>query len=172
MSGTLILNASYEPLAVVPMRRAMLLVLNGKASVVEAAEGWLHSRSARYAVPSVVLLQHYVRIPLRPVPLTRRAALQRYGYRCAYCRDYGDTLDHVVPRSRGGGHSWGNVVVACRRCNHKKADKMLAEIGWRLPFELTEPVPTPQARAGLWSTRHPEWAQYLGSMPQPALLAG
>ncbi|GGR16636.1 HNH endonuclease [Agromyces mediolanus] len=113
MSGTLILNASYEPLAVVPMRRAMLLVLNGKASVVEAADGWLHSRSARYAVPSVVLLQHYVRVPMRPVPLTRRAALQRYGYRCAYCRGYGDTLDHVVPRSRGGGHSWANVVVAC-----------------------------------------------------------
>ncbi|QKS13193.1 HNH endonuclease [Curtobacterium sp. Csp1] len=159
MNRTLVLNASYEPIAVVAPRRALALVMNGKASVVLDGEATLHSARLAVAEPSVVLLRQFVRIPRRSVPLTRRSALEAYDYTCAYCLGFGDTLDHVVPRARGGEHAWSNVVVACFQCNNKKADRLLQEIGWKLALDLREPAPnTASLIRKRW--RQPEWMQF------------
>lgn len=161
MSGTLVLNATYEPLCVVPLRRAVVLVLAEKAHVVEAGDTVMHSERMSIAAPSVVRLSHYVRVPYkREVPLTRRAVLDRDHHKCAYCGGRGDTIDHVRPRSRGGTHSWTNVVAACARCNHRKGDRLLAEIGWHLSTPPMQPPPTVALVMG-WAKKEPVWEQYL-----------
>jgi 5-methylcytosine-specific restriction endonuclease McrA len=158
----LVLNATYEPLCVVPARRALLLVLMQKAVAVEESELVLHSAALAISAPSVVRLTRYVRIPYRgPVPLTRRAVFVRDGGRCVYCGKVATSIDHVVPRSRGGRHEWNNVVSACRRCNHVKADRTVADLGWRLhpPKE-----PTGSAWRILGTGRSdPCWAPYLAA---------
>ncbi|MDQ1742630.1 MAG: hypothetical protein QOE23_969 [Pseudonocardiales bacterium] len=143
MSGALVLNATYEPLCVVPLRRA---VLHSARLVIEA--------------PTVVRLSRFVRVPYRSrVPLTRRAVMHRDGLRCAYCQRRADTIDHVVPRSRGGKHEWVNVVAACATCNHRKADRLLAELGWSLPFTPREPAGYAGFTVGY--VREPAWEPYL-----------
>lgn len=157
---TLLLNASLEPLCVVTLRRAVVLVLTGKATVLES-DGCLHSEHDALPLPLVLCLTRYVHVPVRrAVPPTRRTVLQRDRGLCAYCGEPADTVDHVVPRSRGGRHEWTNVVAACRRCNHRKADRLLAEIGWQLAF-----VPhAPRGAAALTSVAghaEPAWSAYL-----------
>lgn len=133
-SRVLLLNATFEPLAVVTAKRAVVLMLTGKAECVQAAlEGAFHSESLTVPAPSVMRLSRYVRVPYRrSVPMTRAGVLRRDGRRCQYCGKRADTIDHVVPRSRGGTHTWDNCVAACRVCNSKKADRLLAELGWAL----------------------------------------
>ncbi|MDT5177779.1 MAG: hypothetical protein QOJ95_1977, partial [Mycobacterium sp.] len=129
----LLLNSTYEPLAALPARRAVVMLLCGKADVVHADETGpvIHSATRAIVVPSVIRLRSFVRVPYRArVPMTRAALMHRDRFRCAYCGAKADTVDHVVPRSRGGDHSWENCVAACAGCNHRKADKMLAELGW------------------------------------------
>ena len=139
-SAALVLNATYEPLCVVSVRRAAILVLSGKAVCVEDGDGVLHSTRRALPVPLVIRLQRYVRVPYRThVGLSRRAIFARDGGRCAYCRGSAETIDHVLPRSRGGGHLWENVVAACAKCNHAKGDKMLTDLGWRLPAQPSAP---------------------------------
>lgn len=161
MVATLLLNASFEPLHVVPTRRAVVLVLSGKADVISEGDGVFHSERLSVPVPSVIRLRYYVHVPFRAqLPLTRRNVILRDRARCAYCRGKGDTVDHVVPRSRGGQHVWQNVVAACRRCNGHKADRTLDELGWTLQV-------TPRAPSG-WSwllvgvPAEPDWEPWLG----------
>ncbi|WP_449386380.1 HNH endonuclease [Cellulomonas soli] len=162
MTGTLVLNASYEPLCVVPVRRAVVLLLLDKAVVERAGEAVLRSEHLTVEAPSVVRLHRFVKVPRRTrVPITRRGVLARDRERCAYCSARADTIDHVVPRSRSGPHSWENVVAACRRCNHRKADHLLSELGWTLPFTPATPVASVLGA----SAQHDlltEWEPYLG----------
>lgn len=161
MRSTLVLNATYEPLGVVPMTRAVVLVLAQRAIIVEEGDGALHSEHVTVPLPSVVRLARFVRVPYRrTVPLTRRGVFLRDGERCAYCSGRAETLDHVVPRSRGGRHEWDNVVAACRSCNHRKADRLLRELGWTLPFS---PRPPSGATAMMFGheRREPAWVPYL-----------
>ncbi|HTJ72424.1 MAG TPA: HNH endonuclease [Actinospica sp.] len=145
MPHTLVLNASYEPLCVVPQRRAVVLVLNHKAVTLEGTGASLHAAGVRgmgweLPAPSVVKLTRYVRVPLRRgVPLTRRAIFARDGGRCVYCDAPATSVDHVFPRSRGGQHAWDNVVSSCRRCNHVKADRLLGDLGWRMKRPPVQP---------------------------------
>jgi 5-methylcytosine-specific restriction endonuclease McrA len=157
----LVLNASYEPLCVVPQRRAVVLILNDKAVPLEHSGTVLHSSTWGINAPSVVKLTRYVRIPnRRGVPLTRRAIFARDGSRCVYCGAPATSIDHVIPRSRGGAHSWDNVVSACRRCNHVKADHAVADLGWRMRRKPAQPVGA--AWRILSSGRHdPSWMPYL-----------
>jgi 5-methylcytosine-specific restriction endonuclease McrA len=160
-SGSLVLNATYEPLCVVTLRRAVVLVLAEKAIVVEASEAVMHSAHAEIPVPSVVRLSRYVRVPYRrEVPMTRRAVLDRDGHLCVYCGVRADTIDHVRPRSRGGQHVWTNVVAACARCNHRKGDRLLAELGWHLAATPAQPPATVAVVMG-WTRREPSWQRYL-----------
>ena len=162
MSGALVLNATYEPLCVVPLRRAVVLVLAEKAIVIEAGEGVMRSERQSIPVPTVVRLSRYVRVPYRrEVPLTRRAILDRDRHSCVYCGLRADTIDHVRPRSRGGEHTWINVVAACARCNHRKGDRLLQELGWRLLVAPMQPPATVAVVLG-WTKRDPAWGRYLG----------
>ena len=105
----LLLNATFEPLTALPLRRAVVLVVCGKAEVVHGDPGGieLHSAKVSLPVPSVIRLSTYVRVPYRGrVPLTRAGLMHRDRYRCAYCGGRAETIDHVVPRSRGGPHTW------------------------------------------------------------------
>lgn len=159
MNRSLVLNASYEPLGVVSSRRALVLVLCGKASSVAESGITLHSSSLSMDAPSVILLNQYHHIPRRSVPLTRRALLERDAHACAYCHRRGDTVDHVQPRSRGGKHAWENVVVACFKCNNKKSDYLLSELGWKLHFIPQAPEPNVAATITAHWTE-PGWDEF------------
>ncbi len=158
----LVLNASYEPLCVVSGRRAVVLVLTQKAVAVADGDAILHSERAVVIVPVVVRLTRFVRVPYRgAVPLTRRAVFARDGHSCVYCGAPATSLDHVIPKSRGGPHTWDNVVSACGRCNHVKADRGIAELGWRLR-RLPE-APTGSAWHIVGAKRvDPRWRPFLG----------
>ncbi len=144
MVEALVLNATYEPLCVVSQRRAVVLVLTEKAVAVERGATVVRSTTTVLDVPEVVRLTRFVKVPYRAtVPLTRKAVFARDGGRCVYCSAAATSLDHVVPKSRGGPHTWDNVVSACGRCNHVKADRGLADLGWRL--RTTPRAPTGSA---------------------------
>jgi 5-methylcytosine-specific restriction endonuclease McrA len=161
MSTTLVLNATFEPLSVVPLKRAVLLVLAQKAEVVEEGEAEFHSASLTMRVPSVVRLTYFVKVPYRArIPLNRRAVIARDKGRCQYCFKAGDTIDHVTPRARGGQHSWENVVAACRRCNGAKGDRLLSELGWKLPRKPFAPTGTQWLIVGL-ARIDESWTPYL-----------
>jgi 5-methylcytosine-specific restriction endonuclease McrA len=142
VSSVLVLNATFEPLSVVSVRRAVVLLLKEKAEIVEAAEAELRSEHITMPMPLVIRLVYYVRIPYRvALPLTRRTVLARDHYTCQYCgkqpprKDL--TVDHILPRSRGGHTSWENVVTACQRCNGHKGSRTPEEANMKL---LSRPV--------------------------------
>lgn len=140
-SSVLVLNQNYEPLNVCNVRRALVLVLRGKAEVIEAAEAAFHSATTRFTLPSVIRLIHMIRRPRPKIRLTRKEIFARDGWQCVYCgrqtRDL--TLDHVMPRHRGGPHTWENLVSACRICNHKKAGRTPQEA--RMAMNLQPCIP-------------------------------
>ncbi|MBN3928590.1 HNH endonuclease [Streptomyces verrucosisporus] len=143
MRETLVLNAGFEPLSTVSLRRAVVLVMQDKA-VVEQAHPGLRVRAARVdlPVPQVIRLRRYVRVPFRQrAAWSRRGVLVRDRHRCAYCGRRATTVDHVVPRSRGGGDTWLNTVAACAEDNHRKADRTPAQAGMRLLTQPFEPTP-------------------------------
>jgi 5-methylcytosine-specific restriction endonuclease McrA len=164
---TLVLNAGFEPLAVVSDHRAVVLVLHARASVLEEAEDPLTSPGGSYARPTVILLNRYVRPGRRRrVAVSRRAVLRRDGHRCGYCGDHADTVDHIRPRSKGGDTSWANLVACCGACNSRKADRELQELGWTLRTQPREPA---HHVRGTWDgPEHPDeaWMAYL--YPQAA----
>ncbi len=160
--ATLLLNATYEPLCVVSSRRAIVLVLAEKAVPVDAAAEVVHAERLSLPVPVVVRLTRYVRVPYpAQVPLSRRAVFTRDGQTCVYCGGSATSIVHVVPRSRGGTHTWDNVVAACRRCNHVKADRSLAEMGWSLPHPPRAPSGAAWRLLG-HRTVDPRWREWLG----------
>ncbi|MTE18423.1 HNH endonuclease [Streptomyces sp. TRM43335] len=143
MRRTLVLNAGFEPLSTVSLRRAVVLVMRGKA-VVEQSHPGLRVRAAQVdlPVPQVIRLRRFVRVPFRQrAPWSRRGVLVRDGYRCAYCGRRATTVDHIVPRSHGGGDTWLNTVAACAQDNHRKADRTPAQAGMRLLVQPFEPTP-------------------------------
>jgi 5-methylcytosine-specific restriction endonuclease McrA len=124
----LVLNASYEPLQLISVRRALVLLLQEKAELVEAAMQQLRAQSVIYHVPLVIRLVRYIRIPRQlRLPCSRRAVFARDRETCQYCGQQPGranlTMDHVIPRSQGGQTTWENVVTACRDCNHRKGGR-------------------------------------------------
>ena len=164
MSKALVLNASYEPLCVVSVRRAVILVLKEKAEVLHTAERVLHSERAALPVPSVIRLTYFVKVPFRArAALNRRAVFARDGGRCQYCGAAAENIDHVIPRSRGGQHVWENVVAACRPCNTRKEDRYLHEVGLTLRRRPTAPKELTWIIVAV-GTVHPQWEPYLRGM--------
>lgn len=128
MTSVLVLNATYEPLSVVSLKRAVVLLLKEKAELLEAAETTLRAYGLNMPMPLVIRMVYYVRIPRAlTLPLSRRTVMARDQYTCQYCGVMPPrtelTLDHVLPRSRGGRTEWENMVVACRACNQKKGNR-------------------------------------------------
>ncbi|GAC1597018.1 MAG: HNH endonuclease [Acidimicrobiales bacterium] len=171
MTRALVLNASYEPLCIVSTRRALMLVLEHKADMISGTDGVFRSERAVFAEPSIVRLSYYVRVPYQArVALNRKAVFVRDGHRCQYCNAPAENIDHVIPRSKGGSHTWENVVAACRPCNARKMDHYLHETNMR----LRHPPRAPRER--LWilaavGTVRPDWEPYLGSSPSTAALS-
>lgn len=163
MRSALVLNVTYEPLSVVPARRAVWLVLSNKAEIVEHDGATVRAEKVVVPAPLVIRLRYMVKVPFhRRTALSRRAVFLRDGGRCQYCGGAADSIDHVVPRSRGGRHEWENVTAACRPCNLRKRDRTPEEAGMRLASEPSSP------RALAWVAvsvgRVPEvWKQYLAS---------
>lgn len=162
------LNASFEALCVVPSRRALTLVLEDRAELLHATERVF--RSARMALrePSVVRLATYVKVPYQTrVALNRRSVFARDGNRCQYCGSVAENIDHVVPRSRGGTHTWDNVVAACRPCNARKEDHLLNEVGLKLIRRPSQP----HERTLMLSTNgrvRSDWKPYLSRSSRSA----
>ena len=161
MRNVLVLNASYEPLSIVSFRRATCLVLDDKAEIVEHDGSVLRSPSVTVPVPSVVRLRYMVRVARRrQAVLSRRAVFARDDHTCQYCGGPADSIDHVLPRSRGGGHDWENLVAACRRCNLAKRDRTPEEAGMRLRRPGCPPRPGSWVVVG--ASRMPDaWKPYL-----------
>jgi 5-methylcytosine-specific restriction endonuclease McrA len=171
VTGVLLLNVTYEPLRVIPVRRAVGLLMRGVVEGVDGVAAWLRTPSTVFKVPSVLRLRHYVHVPQRGATWSRCGVLTRDGYTCVYCgARVGDrrrgrvivrtnfTLDHLIPRSRGGGNTWSNTACACRWCNHRKADRMPHEAGMRLRWEPK----TPRVSYVVVSGEVPsEWKVYL-----------
>ncbi|HLA92372.1 MAG TPA: HNH endonuclease [Actinomycetota bacterium] len=159
MGRALVLNASHQPLGVVAARRAVILVLKDKAEVLVPNGQVFRSERVRIDAPSVLRLRQFVRVPYRhEAPLTRRAVFARDGWTCQYCGAAAENLDHVIPRSRGGTHSWDNVVAACRRCNSRKENRLIEDAGLRLARRPTAPRDGFRLSLG---RLEPEWEPYL-----------
>jgi 5-methylcytosine-specific restriction endonuclease McrA len=159
---TLVLNAGYEPLAVVSFKRALVLVMNHKATIIQAdTDHPVHTASGAWERPSVILLTRYVHIPrARSAPVSRHGVLRRDNHRCCYCGNPANTIDHVLPRSRGGRDSWDNLVACCLRCNNAKGDQTPAEMGWSMLYRPRVP------HGGAWVVRGveralPQWDEFL-----------
>ena len=159
---TLVLNAGYEPLAVVSFKRALVLVMNKKATILRAdAEHPITATAGFFDRPSVIVLSRYVRVPYaRKVPLTRRGVLRRDGHHCAYCGKSANTIDHVQPKSRGGQDTWENLVACCFRCNNIKGDRTPAEMNWHLRVAPRMPSGPSWFALGL-DGKVDDWNEYL-----------
>lgn len=139
----LVLNASYEPLSLVSVRRAIVLLLREKAELIDGTADTIRSATRSMVVPLVIRLKKYVRLPHRRVPPTRSAIMLRDGYVCQYCGTTPGrnhlTVDHVMPRSRGGEQNWPNLVTACKGCNQKKGSNTPDEAMMKLVRKPVEP---------------------------------
>src|SRR5947199_9363483 len=139
LAPVLVLNASYEPINVCAARRALVLVLKGVAMTEEENGHFLHSARVAMRLPSVIRLLEYRRIPHQSRALSRKNILLRDRNTCQYCAQTFNsadlTLDHVIPRSRGGASSWENLVACCHSCNRRKGNQMPLEAGMKLMRE-------------------------------------
>jgi 5-methylcytosine-specific restriction endonuclease McrA len=160
----LVLNASYEPINVCNVRRATVLLLKDRAQLVERGEGAIHSERLTLHRPCVIRLMRYVRVPrdVHRRKITRKAVLARDAWTCQYCgREAGGlTVDHVIPRSRGGQSVWENIVASCGPCNRKKGNRLPREVEMH-PRTLPRP-PGPTVFIRIASPRIPlAWQPYL-----------
>jgi len=161
--AVLVLNANFEPINVCNTRRAIGLLLTGKADLVMNGRGEIHTVSASYPRPSIIRLEKMVRRPRPTVRLTKREVLRRDDFTCQYCGQKAPslTIDHVIPRRMGGGHSWQNLVAACPTCNHRKGGRTVEQASMHL---LRLPIEPPSSAHYLFA-RHlhanQEWAEYI-----------
>jgi 5-methylcytosine-specific restriction endonuclease McrA len=140
--ATLLINASYEPLRIISMKKALTLITKGVAVVEVSTDILVHSGLGIYA-PSVIRLRNYRNVPHRMQQVSRKNIFVRDGYRCLYCgtkkKDGSELeLEHVLPRSRGGRNTWDNLVSSCRDCNRNKGDRTPEEAGMKL---IHRPLP-------------------------------
>jgi 5-methylcytosine-specific restriction endonuclease McrA len=169
--AVLVLNGSFEPLHFTNARRAITLLLSGKAETVESSPRVVRSPSHAFPLPAVIRLALYIRKPFAErVAFNKKNILRRDHYACQYCGRRGDrlTVDHVLPRSRGGSTTWTNVVAACLRCNLRKGNRTLEESGMALPRAPRQP----EFLLSVQLLRHPHgpsfldaWRKYLSGVP-------
>ncbi|MFV9505935.1 MAG: HNH endonuclease [Oscillochloridaceae bacterium umkhey_bin13] len=160
----LVLNASYEPFQLISVRRAVVLLLQEKAEMVEATSAQLRARALSFAVPLVIRLVRYIRVPRKlRLPCSRRGVFARDREICQYCGTQPGraqlTMDHVVPRSQGGLTTWDNVVTACRDCNHRKGGRTPEQANMELLSTPRQPQYMAFALLGELE-RHDVWRKY------------
>ncbi|MGQ9631304.1 MAG: HNH endonuclease [bacterium] len=135
MDSVLLLNVTYEPLQICSMRRALKLIFKNKAEVIEINDTkTINTISMQIQIPAVIRLLYYIKRPYSEVRFSKRNIMHRDGHTCQYCGASGVplTVDHIIPRSRGGKNIWENVVCACIKCNNKKGDRTPWEVGMKL----------------------------------------
>lgn len=159
----LVLNATFEPLNVCNIKRALGLVFSGKAEIVVNGRGYIHSHTADFELPSVIRLSYMVKRPRPRIALSKHEILYRDNYTCQYCgkHTHALTLDHVIPRYLGGPHTWQNLVAACSACNHRKGHKTPEEAEMKLRRQPFEPSASAQYRFGHHLPTHTEWKPFL-----------
>jgi 5-methylcytosine-specific restriction endonuclease McrA len=159
----LVLNANYAPLNVCTTRRAMGLLFNGKAEMLMNGRGFIHTVRASYARPSVIRLGYMIKRPHPKVRLTKRELFRRDQYACQYCGNQSRrlTLDHVIPRHKGGEHSWTNLVTACATCNLKKGGRTIQEARMQLLRPPREPHATALYLYGIHLPGNENWRPFL-----------
>ena len=161
--NVLMLNQNYEPLSICSARRAIILLFQGKAEMIETANGLkLHSVRESWPLPSVVRLAHYKKVPYKRIMLTRKNILMRDGHRCQYCGTTRGpmTVDHIVPKTMGGSDSWDNLVCACVKCNNRKGDSNPEQVGMALQHRPTRPIHITFIQRYI-GVQDDHWRQYL-----------
>ena len=159
----LVLNANFEPINICTTRRAIGLIIGGKAAMVANGRGYIHTVSELFPRPSVIRLEIQIHRPRPRVKLTRREVFRRDNYTCQYCgrRDGVLTVDHVLPRHQGGLHTWTNVVAACPSCNHRKGGKSPEEAHMKLLHTPKEPPANANYLFGRHVNENDEWAEFI-----------
>lgn len=163
LEPVLVLNANFEPIHICSLRRAVGLILNGKASLVLNGRGEIRTISRSFPRPSIIRLDKMIKRPRPTVRLTKREILRRDDFTCQYCGQRVSylTVDHVLPRRLGGDYSWQNLVAACPNCNHRKGGRTLEQVQMR----LLRPPQEPPASAQYFFARHlgdnTEWQPFI-----------
>ena len=159
----LVLNANFAPINVCSTRRAIVLILTEKASLVINGRGYIQTVSKSYPRPSIIRLGDMIKRPRPRVKLNRREILRRDHFTCQYCgtRIGTLTLDHVYPKHLGGPHSWENLVTACSGCNHQKGGRTLEQAGMRLKSTPREPSPSAEYIFARRTRQNLEWLPFL-----------
>jgi 5-methylcytosine-specific restriction endonuclease McrA len=161
----LVLNSDYAPLNVCNLKRAIAMVYLGKVDVLHTDHKIVHTLSTTFDSPSVVRLRHHVRRPVPELRLSRRSILARDRYTCQYCGHTAKdlTVDHIVPKRLGGPTSWENLVCCCKKCNTRKGDKTLLQVGFTLARQPRRPkyVPFISLTKFMSGARNLVWRDYL-----------
>ncbi len=159
----LVLNANFEPINVCTTRRAIGLILSGKANLVLNGRGEIKTVSASYPRPSVIRLEKMVKRPRPRIRLTKREVLRRDDYTCQYCGQRSPylTVDHVIPRHLGGRHAWDNLVAACPSCNHRKGGRTLEQAQMHLLRQPTEPPVSARYLFARHLDNNQEWLPFI-----------
>lgn len=159
----LILNVNFEPLHVSNTKRALGLLLSGKAELILNGRGYIHTNSDKFEIPSIIRLSYMIKRPRPRVNLTKREILRRDDYTCQYCgkKTTQLTIDHVIPRHAGGSNDWDNVVAACPPCNRRKGGQTPDQANMPLRTLPTEPKPSAIYRFGRHLKARQEWQPYL-----------
>lgn len=159
----LILNVNFEPLHVCTTKRALGLVMSGKAEIILNGRGVIRSSTAVHEIPSVIRLSHLIKRPRPRVSLSKREVLRRDEFTCQYCgrRMRYLTIDHVIPRHRGGPHTWQNLVAACASCNRQKGGRSPQEAGMNLRRQPFEPSASARYRFGAHLKKNRDWQQFI-----------
>lgn len=161
-------NTTAQVMCTIPWQRAVNLLCTGKAVSIKDSNEVIHSPSTHMFIPDIIMLSNYVNegktnrydvIGGPERPLSKKLIHERDNWVCAYCGDFGDTVDHIVPKALGGKDSWDNVITACITCNGLKGKKMLSEIGWVLRYE-----PVPLTRDNLLRAAQQEVNDYFATL--------
>ena len=159
---TLILNATYQPLSIATAKRSISLLLSNKINVIKKSNLELRSESSIITIPKVAALNYYVKAPYaRRVALNRENIFIRDKYLCQYCGKEAESIDHVIPKSKGGEHEWQNVVACCKKCNLIKADKYLNQTILKLVDFPSVPEGNVWIKTIIGSNPDPEWKEFL-----------
>ena len=158
----LVLNQSYEPLMVINAKRAIVLIIKDKVKMLEKYSENIRSVQNSFDLPSVIRLNFYVHLKYRDIVLNRRNILKRDDYRCQYCAKQATplTLDHIVPKNKGGKDSWENLVAACSKCNTRKGDTLLKHMDMKLLKKPRKPSKLFQLQTYV-NKKQDNWKQYL-----------
>tara|TARA_B100001250_G_scaffold164409_1_gene141399 strand:+ start:3130 stop:3642 length:513 start_codon:yes stop_codon:yes gene_type:complete len=159
---TLILNSTFQPLSVASAKRSISLLLAKKINVIKESKYEIRSENKIIKIPKVALLTYYVKAPYsRRVALNRSNIFIRDFYTCQYCGNNAESIDHIIPKSKGGEHEWSNVVACCKKCNLTKADKLLNQSILKLKKFPIKPEGNFWIKTIIGSNPDPEWSEYL-----------